>query len=59
MESEVFEDDVLLIFVAKSHWKQHIHTRQNQQVRGLQSGGIRVLTPFPRARRRLLLRAEF
>ena len=34
-------------------WKQHIHCRQNQQARGHQSGGVRVLTQLPRGRRSL------
>ncbi len=40
-------------------WQQHIRCCRNQQVRGHQSGGVRVLTQFTRVRRSLVLRAEF
>ena len=39
-------------------WQQHIHCCRNQQVRGHQSGGVRVLTQFTRIRSSLVLRAE-
>ena len=39
-------------------WQQHIPCCRNQQVRGHQHGGVRVLTQFTRVRRSLVLRAE-
>ena len=39
-------------------WQHHIHCCRNQQVRGHQHGGVRVLTQLTRVRRSLVLLAE-